>query len=263
MVRLQVEDIWFGYEGAQDNVFESLSWKRDKPGLIGILGANGSGKSSFLRILSGLAKSSRGTLAIDGQQIKGTKITRKTCSYVPENARLFLIGPTPRKDLIRSCNDASIAESILKANDLYHLADKKLYHLSEGQRRLVAITSAFCSGKEIILLDEPTIGLDSKGREALISLSESARKKGKTVIISTNDPRLFQYFDEILVLHGRKISLSGSPREVLYDLEEMTGLFPNQTVRLIMILEERLQRKIVHHTRVEDLNSAFHDGRII
>ncbi|MHA1448574.1 MAG: energy-coupling factor ABC transporter ATP-binding protein [Candidatus Hodarchaeales archaeon] len=244
------------------NVFESLSWERDKPGLIGLLGTNGSGKSSFLRLISGLIKPSIGTITIDGVQIKGTKKTRSVCAYVPENARLFLIGPTPKKDLVRSCNDETFAESVLKKHGISHLADKKLYHLSEGQRRLIAIISAFHSRKKIILLDEPTVGLDSKGRKTLVSLSKSAIKKGHSVIISTNDPRLFPHFDEILVLHDKKICLSGSPADVLYDLENQTGLFPNQTVRLTILLEKRLQSKLLHYTDVVEFNSAVRDRRI-
>ena len=115
---------------------------------------------------------------------------------------------------------------------------RKLYHLSEGERRLYAIVNSFYLQKRIVLLDEPTIALDKKGREILEQLIVQAKGVKKTVILATNDPRIVTSLDRLIVLENGKICLEGTPREVLYKLEKETNLIPNRTVRLLQKLEE-------------------------
>ncbi|MHA1207224.1 MAG: hypothetical protein ACTSSO_06610, partial [Candidatus Hodarchaeales archaeon] len=133
------------------------------------------------------------------------------------------------------------------------LADTKLYELSEGQRRLVAIWLAFQLNRQILLFDEPTIGMDIQGKNLFRLLLRNAVNQGKTVIIASNDSRILPLFDRISVIEDKQISLDGSREVVLYRLEKETQLIPNQVVRLIISLKES-GVDIPSFTNVSELN---------
>ncbi|MFW9991141.1 MAG: ATP-binding cassette domain-containing protein [Candidatus Odinarchaeota archaeon] len=261
MVTISLDDIWFRYQGAEDYILESFNWYFDGMRSIGLLGSNGSGKTTLLKILAGLLTPERGCMKINNKEVKGVKTTKKMVSYVPENAKLFLVGPTPRADLLRILKDKSTVDEIITEFKIDKLADSKLYHLSEGQRRVIAIINAFHLSRDLFLLDEPTIGLDAPSRSLLLELTEKAVQEGKLVILSTNDPRLFPRLDQLLVLNNNKICLQGSPVEVLFQLEKETGLLPNQIVRLIQSLEQETGKRLPRFTTAGEINRALQKGR--
>ncbi len=255
--QLIFNDVSFHYPQTKNNIFNGVNFSIKKGELVGLLGVNGSGKSTLLRLITGSLKPSRGKIELDG--IKKVKIgkTRKKIVYIPENAKLFLVGPTPRDDLVKTKKNIDDAIQMLKTFSFAHLIDRKLYHMSEGERRLMSIFTAFHMNKPIILLDEPTIGLDYNGRKLFFECMKKAKKEGKSVIIATNDQRIFPYFDRILVLSQRQLLLNGKPKEVLYQLEDKTSLVPNQLVRLIRRLERETNNTFPHIIKVEDIKSAL------
>ena len=103
-----------------------------------------------------------------------------------------------------------------------------MYELSEGQRRLIAILSALVQKKEVFLLDEPTIGLDSNGRKILLTIINNIKKSNGTVIIATNDTRILTELDRLVCLKDGTIILNNEPKETLKSLEVSIGIVPNQ-----------------------------------
>ena len=157
----------------------------DSREIIAIRGPRQSGKTTLLKLIAGIVAPSKGNILIDSKEIKKRKLKDKVV-FVPENARLFLVGPTLRKDLNRIIKEEEQTNGLIDQYGFNDLADKKLYHLSEGQRRLSAIFNAFQVPSQFILLDEPTVGLDSRGRLLLFHLFEKAKDKGKVVFVSSN-----------------------------------------------------------------------------
>jgi ABC-type multidrug transport system ATPase subunit len=145
------------------------------------------------------------------------------------------------------------SSNLLADSGLLHLVDKKLYTLSEGQRRLVAIWLAFQLERQIILLDEPTIGMDIRGKQLFGKLLKKAVNNGKTVIIASNDSRILPLLDRISIIQNKGITLDGSPNDILYVLENMSQLIPNQVVRLIISMAD-LGVKIPQFTNISELN---------
>jgi ABC-type multidrug transport system ATPase subunit len=254
VVKIQLENLYFRFSGSDDYIFSSTNWSTDISGTVGILGTNGSGKTTLLKLIAGLLPPSKGSIWIDHKRIKGIKNTKQIVTLVPENAKLFLVGPTPRKDLYRIIDEKTQADSLLDQYGFSFLADKKLYHLSEGQRRLFALFSAFQTSSNIIMFDEPTIALDVNSRSIFFDLLSSAKKQKKLVLVSTNDPRIFPMIDEIIVIHKRKIYLQGKPIDLLYRLENETDLIPNQIVRLILSIEREVGKKIPRSLSARELN---------
>lgn len=257
MLAICVENLWFRYPGAKNFVLKSFCWKKDSPGTIGLLGTNGCGKTTLLKLIAGSLSPTQGSILINHKHVRKIDVV-----YVPENARLFLVGPTPRKDLNRIIKERQHVGMLLEQYGFNALADKRLYHLSEGQRRLIAIFIAFQVPSSIVLLDEPTVGLDSRGRELLFHLLEKAKNQGKMVFVSTNDSRVFPRLDELVVIRNGSLSLRGSPIEVLFELEENTELIPNQITRLILALEKTTGRRLPHYLTSEEINQVLKNERL-
>jgi ABC-type multidrug transport system ATPase subunit len=253
-VEIQVQDVHYQYSKDSREIFRSLTWASQLPEIIGILGVNGCGKSTFLRLLGGLIHPTSGKILTNGEVVTGISSVKKNLCFVPENAKLFLVGPTLRKEVYRLKIGEQESDRLLEDFGLLHLADKKLYALSEGQRRLVAIWLAFQLNRQIILLDEPTIGMDIQGKEVFSKLLKDATAIGKTVIIASNDSRILPMIERISVIQNKEIFLDGSPKDVLYNLENTTKLIPNQVVRLISSMND-LGGKIPPYTNISQLNN--------
>lgn len=217
-----------------------------------MIGTNGSGKTTFIKLLLGLLKPTNGTIHLNGINTKKISVLKDFVAYLPENAKLILLGPTVRKDFQRTGIEENIIEEIMEKYKIASLADQKLYHLSEGQRRLCAITLLFnLPKKRILFIDEPTIGLDRLNRTKFLKAVDEARNKDQMVFISTNDPRILPYLDYLLVIGNGSILLEGSPKTVLYRLENETSILPNQIVRVLKSLNVH---KEFYFTTIDELN---------
>ncbi len=235
---ISLNHVNFRYNNKTDWILKDVDLQLKKGESIGLMGINGCGKSTLMKVILGIVKARKGEVWIKGRKIKNVRKGKKDCIYVPENAKLFLVGPTPLRDLERQLRDNEEVIEIYNKFKMQKLMKRKLYHLSEGERRLFALVNSFYFQEDIILLDEPTIALDKKGRRILLELVETAKENGNTVILATNDPRIVTSLDRLVVIENGDICLDGPPRKVLYELEKHTNLIPNQTVRYIQKLEE-------------------------
>jgi len=253
-VSVRLDNINFRYNAKTAMVLKDIDLSLYAGQSIGLMGINGSGKSTLLKVISGINKTASGEIYLNNSRVKNIRKSKDHVILVPENAKLFLIGPTPFRDLSRIIEEPKAIHSLYKETALTHLMNKKLYHLSEGERRLFAIVNAFQFSDNIVILDEPTIGLDKRGRKILSNLIKNAIAKNKTVIIASNDPRIFVDFDRLIVIQDGKICLDGNPRKVLYELENKTDLIPNQIVCFIQMMEEQFQLKLPHFVNTNEVN---------
>ena len=254
---LECKNISFKYSRNSNTILNNISFSVPKGQVVGLMGINGSGKSTLFKLISGVLKPSSGSITISGKKINSARKAGKELVYIPENAKLFLVGPTPLRDLDKIWKDENKAKNFYSKLGLTSLMNKKLYHLSEGQRRLFAIINAFQLDDKIILLDEPTIALDRNGRNMLQKFLLKAKDENKIVLIASNDPRVFPYFDRIIVLKDNQILYDDIPRNVLYNLEENTDLIPNQVVRFVQLLKNKKNIQLPHFISVEEINNQL------
>lgn len=159
--------------------------------IIGIIGNNGSGKSTFLRCLCGLEKTCIGRLEISGKNYVKRKLT-KICYMVMQDVNHQLFTNSVISEVLLSMEkpDKALAEKILESLDLDEFKEKHPMALSGGQKQRVAIASAIAAKAEILLFDEPTSGLDYRHMCEVATLLKKLSATGKTIFISTHDPEV-------------------------------------------------------------------------
>jgi len=178
--------------------------------VTGIIGQNGSGKSTFLRCLCGLEKNCIGFVEMDGAVYRRKDLT-KLCYMVMQDVNHQLFTDSVRAEVMLSMADAdeSRCDAILADLDILQYADKHPMALSGGQKQRVAIASAVAAGASILLFDEPTSGLDYRHMREVSRLLRALADAGHTVFVSTHDPELAAQCCNTIVRidHGRIASV--------------------------------------------------------
>ncbi|MBR2993010.1 MAG: ABC transporter ATP-binding protein [Clostridiales bacterium] len=186
------------------------SLKLPKGKIIGLVGPNGTGKSTFLRCLCGLEGDCRGTIISDGSSYKGRQ-RLKLCYMVMQDVNHQLFTDSVRSEVMLSMkeDDEARCDEILSNLGLEEYKETHPMALSGGQKQRVAIASAIASDAKIMLFDEPTSGLDYSHMEKVAELLKQLAALGTTVIVSTHDPELIsECCDYVLGLkHGKALYL--------------------------------------------------------
>ncbi|MCX7845666.1 MAG: energy-coupling factor ABC transporter ATP-binding protein [Dictyoglomaceae bacterium] len=202
---------------------------------ICILGPNGSGKSTLLKILDGLIYPQRGKFWAFSREISEKTFNepefnmffRKNVVLLFQNVDAQLFSPRVRDEISLSLiqlerRRKDIEEKIDQVSEIFrisHLLDKTPYQLSEGEKKKVALASIFVIEPSVILLDEPTNGLDPRSAREFIEYVKNLQRQGKTTIIATHDLNMVSHIaDKIYVLNEeKKIIRSGKVEEILED----------------------------------------------
>ncbi len=189
---------------------------------LGLAGPNGSGKSTLLRLLAGLERPSGGELLVLGKS-PAERAVRKRIGYLPEDspfppelsgrATLDLLGALQG---MSRASRRSEGERLLAKVGLADRARTPLARYSRGMLRRFGLAQAWLSSPELLLLDEPTAGLDAQGFEVLQDLLGEARARGSSVVLASHVVSdLSERCDDLAVLLDGRVASSGSPREVL------------------------------------------------
>ena len=227
---IRCKDISFGYT-ENSNVI-SVSELNIKQGeKVAILGAIGSGKSTFLKILAGLYKPTKGFVYLDGidmQLIKRDFLT-ENISYLPQTTKLF--AGTLRDNLIFGMigiSDEQIIEAakltgligLINAlpNGLDTVVPEGGESVSGGQKQLIALTRMIVANKKIILLDEPTASMDEGTERQIISMLHQKLSPEQTMVVVTHKPIVLNMVDRIIVLTPNGVAVDGTKEEVLAKL---------------------------------------------
>ena len=190
--------------------------------IIGIVGDNGAGKSTFARALCGLERHASGSIELDGEIIARRKRLKKAFMVMQDvGHQLFTDEVHEEMAFSLEKKDETSEERIDSVLNELHLADKSERHpqsLSGGEKQRVAIGSAVISDRELIVFDEPTSGLDHRHMKAVSSLIKDLKEKGKTVFIVTHDPELIlECCDELIYMQDGKVLEYGKLTQDMYD----------------------------------------------
>lgn len=170
---LKLSNVWFRYPDSKEYTIKDVNLDIRRGELIAIRGSSGKGKSTLLKLIAGIYKVSRGAI----------KRFTKNIQFIPENPLLYLSEPTPRDELLGSI-DLALKSSLINA------LDTPLTRLSSGERRRLAIASAIARGADVLLVDEPSVGLDVKNLVNVLKLLAEAVSKGIGIVIATHSSLL-------------------------------------------------------------------------
>ncbi|HEV3195388.1 MAG TPA: metal ABC transporter ATP-binding protein [Candidatus Cybelea sp.] len=193
---------------------------------LGIVGPNGSGKSTLLKTIAGLLLPSSGSLSVLGSPPR--KLPPGTIAYVPQVEAVDWSFPATVWDVVAmgrfarlrfwqrfGARDRQVVHRALELVDIARLANRHIAHLSGGQQQRVFVARAIAQEPRLLLLDEPTTGVDAATEEALRRIVRELAAGGMPVLMATHDlDRVDEWFDRLLVLDRRVLAL-GTPREVV------------------------------------------------
>ncbi len=239
---LQVENLTHTYSIGTPfahKALDDMSFSVERGEFIGIIGHTGSGKSTLMQHLNGLLKPQSGRILLDGQDIwsdkKLTRQARFRVGLVFQYPEYQLFEETVYKDIAfgpknMGLNKDEIDRRVREAAGFVGLTDAQLdsspFDLSGGQKRRVAIAGVIAMEPEILILDEPTAGLDPTGREEILANIDSYRKsKHATVMmVSHSMSDVARLTDRLLVLDHARIAMDGSPKEVFTRADELEAI---------------------------------------
>ena len=252
---------------------------------VAIVGSNGAGKSTLFAHFNGIIKPSLGLIKIDGKPANYNKKDllriRQKVGIVFQNPDDQLFAPTVIEDVAfgpmnLGLSDNEVEERVkeaLKMVGMSGLEKKAPHHLSGGQKKRVAIAGILAMRPEIMVLDEPTTGLDPQGVEQVLKILYKLNQEEMTIIIASHDVEMvIQFADKIFVLHNGKIIGQGTPEEVFNNLETLkkAHLRPPKSAELLNLLKnngmpcnvkltvEEAYHEILHSLDVDSYHNLLH-----
>ena len=217
-----------------------ISFTVQKGEFVGIVGHTGSGKSTLVQHLNGLLKPSSGQVLIDGEDLNGEKVNRRALRQ-----RIGLVFQYPEYQLFEESVARDIAfgpknqglpaeeidRRVRRAMESVHLdyekyAEKSPFELSGGQMRRVAIAGVLAMRPSVLILDEPTAGLDPRGRDKILSMLEElhARENTTILMVSHSMDDMARLATRLIVMSEGKIVAEGTPREIFAREDMMTSI---------------------------------------
>ncbi len=257
---IKVENLSYIYDEGmpfETKAVDDISFEITSGEFVGLIGHTGSGKSTLIQTLNSLLKPSKGKIYIDGKDLsdKNTKKSelRKNVGLVFQYPEYQLFEETVYRDiafgpknlnLSKDLIDQRVRESMaLVGLDFNLLSELSPFELSGGQKRRVAIAGVLAMNPKILILDEPTAGLDPMGRDEILEQIKNLNKeKDVTVIlVSHSMEEVANLVDRLIVLDQGKKMLDGCVREVFkeYELLKEVGLGVPQVMELIFALNQR------------------------
>lgn len=227
---VEMKDVWFRYSRKGADILRGVSLKINKGEIYTILGGNGSGKTTTLNVMAALLKAYSGTVRIFGKKITdfgGNSLYRQNISALPQNPSLVFLKDTVKEDFEDICavcgydqkESAQIIADTAEKLAITHLLPRHPFDLSGGEQQKCAIAKCLLTKPKILLMDEPTKGIDAFAKNSLSGIIRGLKARGVTVVIVSHDvefageisDRCAMFFDgEIICEDGAAEFFSGN-----------------------------------------------------
>lgn len=235
-VIFELKDVYFSYLG-KFPALRGIDITIEEGQKIAVIGANGSGKSTLLHLLDGLIFADKGRVKFSGSELREdsfsdedfSKNFRRGVGFVFQNPDIQLFCPTIREDIIFGPLQLGVEKDEIKKRleelaillDIKDLLDRAPHQLSIGEKRKAAIASSLIIKPDILILDEPTAGLDPLTARQIIDIIIQLNLEGKTIITATHDLHIVEEIADLIYVFNKdkKIAGCGSPDKILKDTE--------------------------------------------
>lgn len=221
-IRFEQAGLRFGSQIALEPLSVTLSERR-----IGVIGLNGSGKSSFARMINGLAKPTSGRVIVDGLDTTAdAKSVLGKVGFIFQSPQNQIILPIVRDDIalglkgrdLKAPEIAAAVDAVLDRLDARHLADRRAHELSGGELQLAALCSVLVTGPDILILDEPTNQLDLRNRGRVERMIDELQEN---VIVISHDLALIDNFERVLLFNESRLVADGAAADTIAHYREI------------------------------------------
>lgn len=219
---LETRNLGFAYPG-KELCLRGINLQLHRGGVTAVLGENGAGKSTLLKNICGLLKPQQGKIYQQGQDITGYRAEdlSSQIGYLSQNPNDYLFNDTVEDEVafdlkIRGAKDLSTVEPVLELLHLSELRSVNPRDLSGGEKQRVAMGTVLVRNPDVLLLDEPTRGLDVKLKHQLVELLQQLKHRGKSIVLVTHDIEFVgEVADRVIIMSDGEIVMDGGRQEVL------------------------------------------------
>lgn len=230
---IKLEDVSFSYDNITP-ILSDISLKIDNNESVGIVGANGVGKSTILKLLVGIELNYKGSILIDNLEVNKKNLSkiREKIGYVFQDSDNQLFMPTIYEDVTFAPRNYGFSkdevtkrtDKAIKSVGIEKIKNKPIYHLSGGEKKLASIATILSMEPEILIFDEPTVALDPRNRRRFIEVLNSL--EGTKIVTSHDLDLIYDSCERTILISNSKIIKDGKTKEILSDkkLLEDNGL---------------------------------------
>lgn len=259
---IALENITYGYD-YEKPLLKDLSLSIDKGQSVALMGANGCGKTTVLKILSGILPLVKGKYVFDGTEItpqvlknkKTSRLFHQRIGYVFQNSENQLFCPTVEEEIRFGLEQMGLSDEVIEGRvadvlALLHIEGLRHsvpYHCSGGQQKRIAIAAVLAMNPDVIIMDEPMAALDPRTQVLLLDILQQLHEEGKTLLIATHDIHMVHEMVERIVLFGEDHSLVVDGKAV--DIVQQAGL-----LKKVNLVDPHYHVHVHHHQGDEELH---------
>ena len=213
---LTLKELWFRYEKDTPDILRGVSGEIPTGSLYAILGGNGAGKSTTLKAISGICRPYRGKVTLFGKPVekyKSSELFHGCLAMLPQDPKSLFVKKTVREDLSEMTKDKASIDRIAALCQVTELLDSHPYDLSGGEQQRAALAKVLLTNPKLLLLDEPTKGIDSFFKETFASILSDLKKQGITIVMVSHDVEFCaRYADVVSMFFDGQILTTDTPR---------------------------------------------------
>lgn len=213
---LVLKELWFRYEKDSPDILRGVSSEIPAGSLYAILGGNGAGKSTTLKAISGICRPYRGKVTLFGKPVekyKSSELFNGCLAMLPQDPKSLFVKKTVREDLSEMTKDKAAIDRIAALCQVTELLDSHPYDLSGGEQQRAALAKVLLTNPKLLLLDEPTKGIDSFFKETFAEILSDLKKQGITIVMVSHDVEFCaRYADVVSMFFDGQILTTDTPR---------------------------------------------------
>jgi len=213
---LSLKELWFRYEKNSPDILRGVSAEVAAGSLFAIVGGNGAGKSTTLKAICGICKPYRGKVKIFGKPIekyKSAELFQNCLAMLPQDPKSLFVAKTVREELEEMTRDQTKIGEIAAVCEIENLLSSHPYDLSGGEQQRAALAKVLLTNPRLLLLDEPTKGIDSFFKEKLANILCKLKEQGITIVMVSHDVEFCaKYADSVSMFFDGQVLTTDTPR---------------------------------------------------